>query len=156
MNTIVKKAAGLGAIAGMRASVAPSVTSHFLSMHPSAALANSKLSFIQTSTAALVTKLLNAAEIIGDKLPATPNRTTLAQTLPRVTSGAFVGAVIFRANRESVLKGALIGGAAALAATYASFYARQYLDKIPYVKDPLVGILEDVLAIKGAASLLQE
>ncbi|AHM58856.1 hypothetical protein D770_02945 [Flammeovirgaceae bacterium 311] len=154
-NNVARLSAGLGAVAGMRTTIAPAVLSHYLSHNPKKSLAKSKLGFMQSSTAAVVTKILTAAEIVADKLPAAPNRIIFSQTLPRVLSGAFVGAVVYKAGKQSSVEGILIGGASALAATYASFYIRKLLGKIPLVKDPLLGVIEDVVAVRSASSMMK-
>ncbi len=59
---------GIGVISGMRATFAPAIAAHYLSRRHNAALSKSKLHFIQSPTTAIVTKLLSAAEITGDKL----------------------------------------------------------------------------------------
>lgn len=151
----LKQAIGLGAIAGLRASIAPAVASNYLSKHPDKDLRRSKLRFIQKPATALVTKLLSVAEIAADKAPNAPNRIIPPQIGARVASGALVGATMFRANRESVINGALIGGASALITTIASFYARQYLDKIPHVKDTFVGAFEDAVAVSSGIKLMK-
>jgi uncharacterized membrane protein len=152
-KTAIKQAIGLGAVAGLRATVAPAAISHYLSNHPRPDSTLSKLSFIQSPITAIITKVLSAAEITGDKLPSTPNRTTLPQVAARVASGALVGATIFRSNRESAVRGMLIGGASALLATYASFYIRKSLDKVPHVKDWYVAVVEDAIAISSSTAL---
>ena len=154
IKTAIKQAIGLGAVAGMRATVAPAVTSHFLSKHPNSLLLNSKLSFIQSPVTAVITKILSAAEISGDKLPDGPDRIVLPQIAARVASGALVGATVFTANKESAIKGMLVGGASALAATFITFYARKYLDKIPHVKDAFVAVAEDALAVSSGVKLI--
>lgn len=155
-KTAIKQAIGLGAVAGLRATVAPAVTSHFLSKHPSYAVSSSKLSFIQSPVTAMITKFLSAAEISGDKLPNGPDRIVLPQIAARVASGALVGATVFTANRQSAVKGMLIGGASALAATFVSFYARKYLDKIPHVQDIFVAVAEDALAVGSGVTLIKK
>jgi hypothetical protein len=75
--------------------------------------------------------------------------------LARVATGGLLGVVLFQANKEDAVKGFFIGGAAAFTSTYISFYLRQYLEKIPYVKDPLVGALEDAIALKSGMSLMK-
>jgi uncharacterized membrane protein len=154
-NQLILQVAGLGAVAGMRATIAPALASHFLSKAPNDDLAGSKLSFVQSPVTAMVTKILSAVEIAGDKLPYTPNRIAFPQILARIGSGAFVGAAMFQANRQSLLKGALLGGASALAATFASFYLRKYIDKIPSVIDPVTGAVEDAIAIGSGMALLK-
>ena len=151
---VIWQTVGLGAVAGMRATMAPMLASHYLSNHPNPALSGTALRFIQMPVTAVITKLLSVAEIAGDKLPGTPDRIGMPQLLGRVVSGAFVGATIFKANRQSVIDGMLLGGASALAATFASFYLRKYADKLPHVKDPVVGAVEDVVALGTGLSIL--
>lgn len=154
MNSTVKKAVGLGALAGLRTTIPPAVISHFKSRKENSGLSNSKLSFMQSSLASVVTKLLSTAEVTADKMPGTSKRIELSQTLPRIASGALVGALVFQAAKDNYIKGALIGGVSALAATYISFYTRKNLKKIPYVKDPVLGFLEDMFVLKSSKSLL--
>ena len=153
-NKTILQTLGLGAVAGMRATMAPAVASHYLSNHPNPALSRSALKFMQLPLTALVTKLLSVAEITGDKLPDSPDRIVLPQVMARVASGAFVGATIFKANQQSFLKGMLLGGVSALAATYATFYLRKYIDTLPHIKDGAVGAVEDVLAIGSGLSII--
>ncbi len=154
-NNVVKLSAGLGAVAGMRAAIAPAIVSHYLSNNPRKAVAKSNLAFIQSPTAGVVTKVLGAAELTADKLPAAPNRIAFAQTLPRVLSGAFVGAVLSQAAKTNIITGMLVGGASALATTYVSFFLRKMLSNIPYVKDPILGAVEDYVAISSGAALMK-
>ncbi len=150
----LKQTIGLGLVAGLRASVAPAVASNYLSKHPDSDLRRSKLRFIQKPVTALVTKALALAEIAGDKAPNTPNRIVAPQLAARMASGALVGATVFRANRESMVEGIVVGGLAALAGTFVSFYARKYLDTVPHVKDTFVGAFEDALAIGSGVKLM--
>ena len=153
-NTAILQIIGLGFISGMRTTFAPALTAHFFSKKPNAALAQSKLGFIQSPAAAIVTKLMAVAEIIGDKLPDTPDRTVAPQVMARVASGAFTGAVFSTANKDNVVKGILIGGATALAATFATFYARKYVSKNTFIKEPVTGAFEDAFAIESGILLL--
>lgn len=154
-DNVVQLSAGLGAVAGMRASIAPAIASHYLSKNPKKALAKSNLSFMQSPTTAAVTKVLGGAEFVADKMPGAPNRIAFAQILPRVLSGALVGAAIYQAGKKDATEGMLIGGVSALAATFVSFYARKLLGKIPYLKDPVLGAVEDVLAVRSGTSLFK-
>ena len=154
-SNVILQTVGLGAVAGMRATMAPMVASHYLSNHPNPALSRSSLRFIQLPVTAIITKLLSVAEITGDKIPNGPDRIVPAQLLARVASGAFVGATIFKANRLSVVDGVLLGGVSALAATFASFYLRKYADKLPFVKDQIAGAVEDVVALGTGISILK-
>lgn len=151
----LKQTIGLGLIAGLRASIAPAIASNYLSKHPDSNLSKSRLRFIQKPATAMITKVLGLAEMVADKAPAAPNRIIPPQIGARIASGALVGAVMFKANRQAAMEGMIVGGISALAATFASFYARKYLDKIPHVKDTMVGAFEDALAIGSGTKLLK-
>ena len=150
-----KQAAGLGAVAGLRATMAPAIISHYLSSKNSSGLENSILKFIQSPVSPFITKALSAFEITGDKIPGMADRTITPQLMARIASGAFAGAVVSKANGDNVLKGILVGGIAAVASTYASFYIRKYASKIPYVSDPVLGIAEDFIAMRSGNALMQ-
>ena len=153
-NTAILQIIGLGFISGMRATFAPALTAYFFSKKPNAALAKSKIGFIQSPAAAVVTKLLSAGEIVGDKLPNTPSRTIAPQVIARVASGAFTGAVFSTANRDHVVKGILIGGVTALAATFTTYHIRKYVSKTTFIKEPVTGAFEDAFAIETGILLL--
>lgn len=147
--------AGLGIISGMRATFAAATIAHFFSNRHNKALSKSKLHFIQSPSAAIVTKILSAAEITTDKLPNTPDRIVAPQVMARVAAGAFAGAVITTANKDSIAKGILIGGITALAATFGTYYLRKYVGESTVIKEPVTGALEDILAVTGGVLLMK-
>src|SRR3954451_18843356 len=97
-DNTAREAIGLGLIAGTRATLATTIAAHFLSRRPTASLAHSKLNFIQRPSVSIITKILSAAEIAGDKLPNIPDRTTPPALIARVASGGFAGALVANAN----------------------------------------------------------
>lgn len=143
----------LGALAGMRTLSAPVITTHILSSSPSKKLEQSTLRFMQSTTVAAVLKVLAVTELIADKLPSTPNRTEPAGVAGRCLSGALAGASIYKAAGGKTLTGALIGGTAAIAATYGSYYLRKSIVKANHIADPLIGAAEDALVIGAGISL---
>ncbi|WP_114938066.1 DUF4126 family protein [Mucilaginibacter endophyticus] len=144
---------GIGTLAGMRTLSAPVITTHILSNHPSKRLEKSSLRFMQSTTVAAVLKVLSVTELIADKLPSTPNRIEPAGVAGRGLSGALAGASIYKAVGGKTLTGALIGGAAAIAASYASYYLRKNIVKANHIADPLIGAAEDALVIGAGISL---
>ncbi len=95
------KATGLGAISGLRPMAGPAAVSRAaangnldnLEGTPFAALGSSKVPLALTA--------LEIGEIIGDKLPVTPSRTSLPPLLGRAVSGALVGATLFVSQHVS-------------------------------------------------------
>jgi len=138
---------GLGILAGIRTSFAPALLSQHFHQHPSAALGDSRLNLLQSEKAAVITKLFAAFEIVGDKNPLAPNRTGMPQVLFRIASGAFAGFVLAKAKRQHTGLGLLVGAASAVAGTFGAFYLRQYIDRLPGVKDVYVGAAEDLVGI---------
>src|SRR5947209_7169684 len=72
-------------------------------------------------------RLLSFGEIIADKLPKTPSRIAPGPLAGRLVSGAAVGYVVCRTGGASPWVGALVGGAAAVAASYGGYYGRKAL-----------------------------
>jgi uncharacterized membrane protein len=93
-------------------------------------------------------------ELVADKLPATPSRTTPGPFLQRLATGAVVGAAVaYDAGRPRGL-GALLGAAGAGAGAFAGSRARILLaDRTP-LPGPLLGALEDLLAVGLAVAVL--
>jgi uncharacterized membrane protein len=94
-------------------------------------------------------RLLAAAELIGDKLPGVPNRVDRALILGRIAAGALVGVAV--AGRTGRNRGelALIGGLIAFASTHATYRMRRALsDRFPSMAAALV---EDAIVVGAAA-----
>jgi uncharacterized membrane protein len=145
---------GLGVLAGMRTTSAPVIVSHILSKHPSKQLAKSPLSFMQSGGTALGMKILAAGELVGDKLPKTPNRTSTIGVIGRCLSGSLAGATIYKASGNNALSGAILGSIVALGSTFGSYYLRKFIVDKTHVFDPYIGAIEDVLVTGGGAALI--
>lgn len=149
------KALGLGAVSGMRAMSAPAILSHFLSRSAQSSLHNSPLDYLQGSKLTTVLKVLAVAEVVADKLPAIPDRITPSSLLVRTISGAVVGAASSGVNGRSKVKGALLGGIGAIAASYVFFYLRKKLVQTTGLPDTGIALLEDTLAISLGAAFVK-
>jgi uncharacterized membrane protein len=143
----------IGLLAGMRTASAPAITSYILSHHKSKILAKSPLSFLQSNAVANGLKFMAIAEFVGDKLPSAPNRIKPVALIGRGISGALAGAGIFKAAGESAVTGALIGGAAAIASTFGSFFLRKATVKGTGIIDPIIGAIEDALVVGAGIEL---
>src|SRR4051812_4406680 len=89
------RAAGLGAVAGLRAFSAPALLSRQLSRSDRK---EGVTSLLGSPTVATVLGALAVGEIVADKMPWMPNRTDPPGLIARAGSGAFVGATICRAK----------------------------------------------------------
>jgi uncharacterized membrane protein len=93
-------------------------------------------------------RLLTAAalgEVVADKTPLVPPRTSAPALGGRVLSGALCG------RQLAGTWGAMAGGLSALAATFGAYRARAALGEATKVPDPLLGVAEDALAVAVAA-----
>jgi uncharacterized membrane protein len=145
---------GFATLAGMRSMSAPAFLSHYLSQQPHSGLAGSRLRFLQKPFTAKLLKVLAAGELIGDKLPTAPNRTDPQLLVGRALSGALVGAAWYRSRHGSALSGGVLGGLAAVAATYVSLALRMGISQQLNVPTALVGVGEDAAVVAGGAALL--
>lgn len=145
LTTPFWQALGIGTLAGFRSTAAPAVTTHILSHHPSKALEGTPWQYMQSEKVATALKLLTLTEIVGDKLPNTPNRIVLQGISARMLMGAISGASIYKASGHKAYLGALIGGSAAVLSTFGSFYLRKSVVKSTKIFDPIIGGIEDAL-----------
>jgi uncharacterized membrane protein len=147
-------ALGLAALTGSRATIGPAFISQYLSGQALApGLAGSPLRFLAKPGVAKALKFLIAGELVGDKLPNTPNRIVPQQLLTRAGSGALVGATLYKAKGGSAVGGALIGALGTVAATYLTFYLRKGISDKTGTPTSLVGAGEDALVLAGGAAL---
>jgi uncharacterized membrane protein len=149
------QALGLGAIAGMRAIAAPALLSHYLAKDPAGSLYNTRLRYLQRPFVATGLKFLAGAEMIGDKLPAIPDRITPPPLAARVLSGAVVGATVAGANERPKITGALLGMAGALVASFGFFYLRKKLGQESGLPNVALGLMEDAVMASGGIALMQ-
>ncbi|MBW8685041.1 hypothetical protein [Chitinophaga rhizophila] len=126
--------AGVSAIAGSRATLAPA------------------LLFPENK----VLTMMAAGETYVDKLPGIGDRIETAGLIGRSISGAFTGAVVSKRRKRSMWLGALVGAAAACAGAYVTYYARKKFGQISGTPDPIVGLVEDVAMICLGSVLLDD
>lgn len=155
MNNTLYKTLAFGALAGMRSLAAPTLLSHFLSRDGKSLLQDTPLSFLGNSTVAMILKGLAASEMVGDKVPGVPDRIEPPSLIMRSASGALAGAALYLMNNKKAYEGAAIGAAAAIAATYGTFYLRKTLSKNTSLADPIYGALEDALVVASGFKAAQ-
>jgi uncharacterized membrane protein len=95
-----------------------------------------------------------AGELVADKLPITPRRTTSGPFLQRLATGATVGAAVhYDAGRSRPL-GALLGAAGAGAGAWAGSTARTFLAERTRLPNLLLGAAEDLVAVGLAVAVI--
>jgi uncharacterized membrane protein len=86
-------------------------------------------------------------ELVGDKLPFTPSRLSVGGLTGRIANGATAGAIVARDARGSAWLGALLGAGSAVAGAFAGNKLRAAAVEASGAPDPLIALVEDVIAI---------
>jgi uncharacterized membrane protein len=116
---------------------------------------NTWLGFLGVAATPYILTALAIGELIADKLPKTPSRKALVPFAGRVVSGALCGAALGAARQD--LTGGLVAGAlGGVAGTLAGYQFRARLVKAIGGKDLPIALLEDVIAILGAVSIVSQ
>lgn len=144
-TTNFRDAALLGVLAGCRSAAAPALLAEYLRRQAPAAPLRRPFSRLATPRVAPLTKVAALGELVGDKLPNTPDRIAAGPLGGRVAAGALVGSTLAALADEPVVVGAFAGGAAAAAAAYAAYLVRRWLGQRLPVPDPLLGLAEDAV-----------
>src|ERR687893_2929176 len=115
---IVTRALGMGAIAGFRSMASPAALSRAVSDGRIEGLEDTPLAVLGSSRASRMLRMFEIGEMLVDKLPITPSRTSLPPLLGRAASGAFVGAALFASENRRPAGGGGIGAAAGGVSAY--------------------------------------
>jgi len=138
----------IGCVAGLRTMTAPAAVSWaaHLGWLP---LDGTGLAFLGAAITPWILTVAAIAELVADQLPKTPSRKVPVQFGARIVSGAVCGAA-FGIVGGSVLVGLIAGVAGAVAGTVVGYELRSRLARV-FRRDLLAALLEDAIAIGGAA-----
>jgi uncharacterized membrane protein len=151
-NKHLYQAIATGWIAGMRSVSALAISTNLASQASFFKPGTPLLRFLEKPAVRISSYMLAAAEMVGDKLPATPDRIKPVPLSGRALTGALSGAVIYSLARQSPYTGALIAGAAAIASSYAMYYLRQEIKERTNAPDLILGLAEDAIVISQVIS----
>lgn len=146
MNHVLILAVVIGIAAGLRSLTAPALVSwaaHLGWLN----LQGTPLAFMGSAIAVGIFTLLAIVELVGDLMPKTPARTTPVPLIARIVMGGLSGACLYAAASQSLAVGAVLGVIGALIGTYAGYHIRKALVNGLQVKDIMIAIPEDILAI---------
>jgi uncharacterized membrane protein len=141
------RSAILGFVGGLRSMTPIAALSLLRRGDESSASPADPLQYLHTPVARIITGFLAVGEIFGDKLPMTPSRLSAGPLAGRVVIGALIGWAICRQARQSPIIGVLLGAAGAASGSAAGYYARTWLAKVTKLPSPLLGTVEDLLAL---------
>ena len=138
----------IGLFAGLRSLTAPAATAW--SAYLGWLKLERPLSLIGSLPSVLIFTVLAVGELIADKLPIIPDRTSPLGLIGRVTTGAITGACVAAGGGQGILPGALLGAAGAVVGAFGGYQARTRLVKALGTRDIYVALLEDLLTIGGS------
>jgi uncharacterized membrane protein len=154
MHQLFLLAIGIGIVAGLRSLTAPAIVSWgahlgWINLH------DSPMSFMGSPIAVGIFTRLAIVELVSDKLPKTPARTAPVGLIARVIMGGLSGACLYAAGAASPIPGAVFGIIGALIGTFAGYHIRRALVTKLNVKDILIAIPEDIIAIVLACVIVR-
>jgi uncharacterized membrane protein len=139
----------IGVIAGLRSMTAPAIVAwaaHLgrIDLH------GSSIGFLRSTGAVAIFTLGAVGELIVDKLPRTPSRTTVAGLLARLVFGGLSGAAVAVAGLRPAVLGVVFGVIGAFLGAFGGRAARAKLTRTLEVQDRTIALIEDAVAIVGA------
>ena len=134
---------------------APSQLSRYLSDSRAGAASGSVARFLARREVRSFLQVAYIGEMIADKLPSIPDRIEPGPLLGRAVLGSMAGGVFAQLQGESGVLGAALGGAAALAGSYAGYHARRALVRESGLPDLPVALCEDVISLLLARTALR-
>jgi uncharacterized membrane protein len=148
-SLILALAFAIGVIAGLRALTAPAVVcwaAHlgWINLH------GSHFAFLGSTITVVIVTLLAIGELINDKLPNTPSRTTAVPLGVRIVTGAVSGAALGVAGGQSALVAAILGVVGAIVGAFGGYQVRHQIVTRLKIGDIGIALAEDLIAIGGA------
>ena len=143
------------AISGVRSMAAPALLARAVGRGDVSGLRATPFTLLGGDRVSGALQVLMVGEMIGDKTPFIPSRTSAGPLVGRALSGALVGSALFASRGRQGLSGALLGAASALGGVYAADRLRSATTQGLGLPDPLFGLLEDGLILLGGSRLLR-
>jgi uncharacterized membrane protein len=138
----------IGFFAGLRSLTAPAATAWAVRLGwlP----LTGWLAYMGSLPAVALFTLLAVGELVADKLPNTPNRTSPPGLIGRILTGALCGACVAVAGGSAGLVGAVLGVVGALLGCFGGYAARTGVQRALRSPDLPIALLEDAIAIAGS------
>jgi uncharacterized membrane protein len=148
-------AAGLGALAGVRAAL-PNALLGRASNRRRSSRRGKVGGLLGAGLGERVLTVAGLAELIGDKLPGIPARVDISPRVARIGSGGLAAALLGHRRPKDMALLALVGGATAALSTVLSYRLRERAISRWGMSSAGSGLLEDVLVLGAAAALLPQ
>jgi uncharacterized membrane protein len=137
----------IGFLAGLRSMTAPAATAW--AAHLGWLKLERPLSLIGSIPSVVIFTVLAIVELVADKLPKTPSRTSPPGLIARIVTGGITGACVAAGGGQGALVGALLGAVGGVVGCYAGYQARTRLVKALGTRDTYVALAEDLVTIAG-------
>lgn len=137
----------IGVFAGLRSLTAPAITAW--AAHLGWFKLERPLSLIGSLPSVVIFTVLALAELVADKLPKTPSRTSPPGLIARIVMGGLTGACIAAGGGQGALLGAVLGAVGGVVGCFGGYQARVRLVKALGTPDIYVALVEDLVAIAG-------
>jgi len=118
-------------------------------------LQDSQIKFLGHKNSAKTTAIMALGEMVADKLPFIPSRTSVFPLVTRAVSGALSATAFTKARKRSAVIGGLIGSLAAVGASYGAYKLRKSVGQKLHVPDTIVAIAEDAMVAACGFALLR-
>lgn len=103
---------------------------------------------------AVIFTVLALGELVGDKLPRTPDRTSMGPLLARVVFGGLVGSIMAVGLNGSEFEGAILGVGGVLVGAFGGYLVRREIVLRSGSKDWPVAVAEDLVTVGFAVLAL--
>jgi uncharacterized membrane protein len=143
---VILLAFGMGVVGGLRSMTAPAVVA-WAGRLGWISLSGSPLAFMSSRSAAGIFTLAALGEFVADLLPGVPARTSAFPLAARIVVGFLSGACVAVAGGLSLWVGGVVGAAGAIAGAAGGYKARTGLVRTLRVRDALIAIPEDFIAV---------
>ncbi|MGC2163488.1 MAG: DUF4126 family protein [Silvibacterium sp.] len=143
----------IGVVCGLRSMTGPALVcwgAHLGWLH----LAGSHVAFLGSSIAVGIFSVCAIGELIADKLPKTPRRTSAGPLTWRVIVGGVCGGAFAVAGGAGFGMACLLGGLGALIGAFGGYWARRAATAAGRLPDLPVALFEDLIAVGGGLFLI--
>ncbi len=146
MNYAFLLAFGIGVVSGLRSMTAPAGVAWAAKLGW-LKLSASPFAFMGSTVAVTLFSLGAIGELIADKLPQIPKRTAAFPLIARIVFGGLCGACLCASAGQSILIGAICGGIGGVTGAFAGYEIRRRLVINLKMRDILVALVEDLIAV---------
>ncbi len=145
---VLAASAAIGMVSGLRCMMAPAIVSR-ASGNGSLPLPPGPLHWLGSTASTNAFTALAVGELIADKTPQIPSRTTPGPLAARMISGGLCGAAICASKGERALTGAVVGALFAVGGAFLGYHLRRRAVRDGGFPDSVVALTEDAVAITG-------